>query len=298
MEARNYRAGGPMKSLVLIVAATLLLPIHSALAQVAATIAGVRMPAWVDRGGRRLPIIPGLDLRAGDQLVPGAGWRALVKLADGSLVKLGENGQLGFTELNPAADLFKAALNVLEGAFRFTTDLVAKSRKREVSIRAAQVTAGIRGTDLWGRSRAGNEIVCLIEGDIEVGAAGEQPVTMNQPLQFYRRIEGKTQPVGTVSAEQLKQWAAETELQSGKGVARLGGRYSVILGQADDSNGALGLYDQLRDAGYPAEILPVKQGDKFVYLVRIRHLASRAEANALANQLRGKYGVAEPKVSG
>ena len=276
-----------------------LLASSPSLAQVAATIEGVQMPAWVERAGRRVPIIPGMELRAGDQVVTGAGSRLLVKLGDGSLVKLGENGSLRFTELNPARELFKAALNVLEGAFRFTTDVVAKTRtKREVSIRAAQVTAGIRGTDLWGRSRAGNEIVCLIEGDIEVAAAGEQPVTMNQPLQFYRRIEGKTQPVGTVSKEQLVQWAAETELQSGKGVARVGGRFSVILGQADDQNGALALYDQLRDAGYPAEILPVKQGDKFVYAVRIRHLPSRAEANALASQLRGKFGITEPAVSG
>jgi len=89
-----------------------------------------------------------------------------------------------------------------------------------------------------GRSRAGNEIVCLIEGDIEVAAAGEPPVTMNQPLQFYRRIEGKTQPVGTVSKQQLDQWAAETELQAGKGVARRGGRFSVTLASADDQNTA------------------------------------------------------------
>ena len=287
-----------MKSLLLLVATALLIPVHSALAQVAATIEGVQMPAWVERNGRRVPIIPGMELRAGDQLVTGAGSRALVKLADGSLVKLGENGQLGFQELNPAADLFKAALNVLEGAFRFTTDLVAKSRKREVSIRAAQVTAGIRGTDLWGRSRAGNEIVCLIEGDIEVAAAGEQPVTMNQPLQFYRRLEGKTQPVGTVSKQQLDQWAAETELQPGKGVARVGGRFSVILGQFDEQNGALGLYDSVAGAGYPAQIRPVKEGEKITYYVVIRNLPSRAEANAIANQVRGKFGVAEPKVSG
>jgi hypothetical protein len=287
-----------MKSLLLIVATTLLVPFHAALAQVAATIEGVQMPAWVERGGRRVPIIPGMELRAGDQLVTGAGSRALVKLADGSLVKLGENGQLGFAELSPARDLFKAALNVLEGAFRFTTDIVAKSRKREVSIRAAQVTAGIRGTDLWGRSRAGNEIVCLIEGDIEVAAAGEPPVTMNQPLQFYRRVEGKTQPVGTVSKEQLDQWAAETELQAGKGVARVGGRFSVILGQADEQNGALVLYDSVRSAGYAAEIRPVKEGEKITYYVVIRHLASRGEANALANQLRGRFGITEPKVSG
>jgi hypothetical protein len=287
-----------MKSLLLIVATALLIPVHSALAQVAATIEGVQMPAWVERGGRRLPIIPGMELRAGDQLVTGAGSRALVKLADGSLVKLGENGQLGFQELNPAADIFKAALNVLEGAFRFTTDLVAKSRRREVSIRAAQVTAGIRGTDLWGRSRAGNEIVCLIEGEIEVAAAGESPVAMNQPLQFYRRIEGKTQPVGTVSKEQLEQWATETELQPGKGIARVGGRFSVILGQFDEQNGALALYDSVGNAGYAVQIRPVKEGEKITYYVVIRNLPSRAEANTVANKLRGNFGVAEPRVSG
>src|SRR5207253_580520 len=146
-------------------------------------------------GARRCPVSLGAAVD-----VP----RAPVKLGDGSLVKLGENGQLGFAELSPAVDLFKAALNVLEGAFRFTTDLVAKSRKREVSIRAAQVTAGIRGTDLWGRSRQGNEIVCLIEGEIEVVAEGEPAVSMNQPLQFYRRIEGKAQPIGTVEKAQLE----------------------------------------------------------------------------------------------
>lgn len=268
-------------------------------AQVAATVEGVQMPAWVERGGHRLPVIPGMELRAGDQVTTGAGARLLVKLAEGSLVKLGENGQLRFAELSAGRELFRATLNVLQGAFRFTTDVVAKTRStREVSIRAAQVIAGIRGTDLWGRSRSGNEIVCLIEGEIDVAAEGEQPVAMNQPLQFYRRIEGKTQPVGTVDTAQLAQWAAETELQSGRGALRSGGRYSVLLGAAPEQNRALALYDELRNAGYPAEIRPVKDADKIMYYVRIRQLASRAEAQALANQLRGKFGITEPKVSG
>jgi hypothetical protein len=188
---------------------------------------------------------------------------------------------------------------VLQGAFRFTTDAVSKLRtRREVNVRVAQVTAGIRGTDLWGRSRRGNEIVCLIEGEIEVGAEGEQAVTMNQPLQFYRRTDGKTQPVGAVDAPQLAQWSAETELQGGKGVLRLGGRYSLILGAAPDQNGALSMYDELRNAGYPAEIQPVKDAEKVTYYVRIRHLPSRAEAEALANQLRGKFGITEPRIAG
>jgi hypothetical protein len=267
-------------------------------AQIAATVEGVQMPAWVERNGVRQPIVPGMELRAGDQVVSGADARVLVRLAEGSIVKLGENGQLRFTELSPTRELFKAALNVLEGAFRFTTELAAKNRKREVTVRAAQVTAGIRGTDFWGRSRKDNEIVCLIEGELEVGAEGEQAITMNQPLQFYRRIEGKTQPVGVVEKKQLDQWAAETDVQAGKGAARRGGRFSVLLAAAEEQNSALALYDELRNAGYPAELWPVKQADKLVYVVRIRQLPSRAEANALAGKLRGKFGIAEPKVSG
>ena len=120
---------------------------------------------------------------------------------------------------------------------------------------------------------------------------------MDQPLQFYRRIEGKTQPVGFIERKQLDDWARETDLEAGKGAARLGGRWSVWLASAEDQSGALRLYDELRAAGYPAEILPRKDADKLLYLVRIRQLPSKAEAQALAEQLRGKYGVTEPRVS-
>ena len=285
-----------MKSLLFLLATALLLPAQAGLAQVAASVEGVQMPAWVERDGRRVPILPGMELRAGDQVVTGPGSRLMVKLAEGSIVKLGENGQLRFTEMSAGRELFRAALNVLEGAFRFTTDIVAKSRKREVSIRAAQVTAGIRGTDFWGRSRQGNEIICLIEGEVEVAAPGAQAVTMNQPRQFYRRLDGKTQPVGVVDEKQIAVWSAETDLEAGKGVARRDGRSSVVLASAPEQAPALAIYDALRDAGYPAELSPVKQGDAMVYRVVIQHLASRAEAAVLAEKLRGKYGVTDPKI--
>ena len=286
-----------MRPLLLALAMLLAVPSERASAQVAAVVEGVQMPAWVERDGKRLPLLPGMELRAGDQIVSGAGSRIVVKLSEGSLVKLGENGQLRFTEISMTREAFKAALGVLEGAFRFTTNVAAKERKREVRIRAGQVTAGIRGTDVWGRARAANEMVCLIEGEVEVGAEGEQPMTMNQPMQFYRRVDGKTMPVGMVDKDQLARWSSEVDLQRGKGLAQRGGRYSVVLASYDDQNGALALSDELQAAGYPAEIRPVKSSDKLTYFVRIRQLASRAEAQALADQLRGKFRIAEPQVS-
>jgi hypothetical protein len=267
-------------------------------AQPAASIEGVQMPAWVERAGVRRPLAVGMELKGGDTVTTGAGSRALVRLSEGSLVKLGENGSLTISEINPdSGGLFKAALRVAEGAFRFTTDLFSKVRRREVSIRVATVTAGIRGTDLWGKSSGERQTVCLIEGAIEVGADGEKPVTMNQARQFYRREKGQTLPIGFVEAAQLAEWAKETEIEAGKGAARRGGKWKVMLASADTQSAALAVYDELRDAGYAAEIRPAQAGGKVEYRVRIANLPSRAEADALAAQLRGRHGVVEPKVS-
>ena len=266
--------------------------------QSGAVVDGVQMPAWLERDGKRVPLAPGMELRAADRIFSGGGARVQVKLSEGSVVKLGENGRLVFAEMQPGKDLFKATLQVLEGAFRFTTELVGKGKKREVSVRVSQVTAGIRGTDLWGRSRDERQIVCLIEGAIDVGADGEKPVRMDKPLQFYQRDKGKTQPVGLVEAKQLEQWSRETEIEAGKGAARRGGKFIVELVTLDSQSGAGAISRQLQDAGYPAQVAQRKEGDKVTYTVRIRQLPSREEAQILANRLKGKFGVKEPKVAG
>ena len=264
----------------------------------AAVVEGVQMPAWVERGGARAPISPGMALRQGDQVRTGGGSRLLLRLSEGSLVKLGENASLRVTELAPTKDLFKGALSVLEGAFRFTTTALGINRRRDININVATVTAGVRGTDLWGKSVPARQVVCLIEGKIEVGAPGEAPVTLDQSRQFYQRTNDQTQPVGFVEPAQLGEWAKETEIEAGKGAARRGGRFGVELARVESQNDALAVYDAARAAGYPAEIRPIRQEDKLTYIVRIRSLPSRAEAQALANQLKGRFGVAEPRAAG
>ncbi|MDA1118345.1 MAG: FecR domain-containing protein [Proteobacteria bacterium] len=239
-----------MKRVLAILGAVLLsAAAGQAQAAPAAVVDGVQMPAWVERAGvgaaRRLPIAPGMELRGGDEVRTGAGSRVYIRLAEGSLVKLGENASLRIIDIAPdRGGFFMAALNVLEGAFRFTTDLLARERRRDVSIRIATVTAGIRGTDLWGKSSPERQVVCLIDGKIEVG-----------------------------------------------------GKWKVTLASADTQGAALEVYDRLRSAGYAAEIYPTKSGAQRVYLVRISRLPSKADAEALAEQLRGTAGVEDPKVS-
>lgn len=289
-----------MKRLPMIVlAAALALGARVSLAAPAAVVEGVQMPAWVERDAKRVPLAPGMELKGGDELRTGAGARIYVKLSEGSLVQLGENASLRLQDLAPQRDgLFKAAMNVLEGAFRFTTDVLAKNRRREVDITVRTVTAGIRGTDLWGKSTDERQIVCLIEGRIEVGAQGEPAVTMDQPQQFYQRVRGQTLPVGKVADAQFAEWAKETAIEAGRGAVRRGGRWTITLATVETQAAALAVYDAVREAGYAATILPVQSGEKTLYHVRIGQLPSKGDAEMLAGQLRGKYGIADPKVSG
>jgi len=282
----------------IVLSAGLALAAAQAIAAPAAVVEGVKMPAWVEHDGVRTPLAPGMALIGGDQVQTGADSRLLVRLAEGSRVRLGANATLLIANIESnRGGFFRAALNVLEGAFRFTTEALAKARRREVSITLRTVTAGIRGTDLWGRSTDAKQIVCLIEGKIEVEPDNEGAITMDRPLQFYQREHGKSLPVGRVSPEQLAKWAAETEIAKGAGAAMRGGKWKLTLATATTQGEALDVYLRLRAAGYPARICPAKAGGKRVYHVRITQLPSRADAEALAGRLRGDMGVAEPKVS-
>lgn len=266
-----------------------------------ALVEAVQMPAWVERGTDRIPLSPGMALRDRDRVRTGDNARIVLRLAEGSTVKLGEKGSLLLDgmRMQPRENVFAATMKVFEGAFRFTTNVLVRYRgRREVEVTISAVTAGIRGTDLWGKAAADRDIVCLIEGAIEVRRGAEPPFTMDQPLSFYIAPKDKPAlPVAPVPKEQLEQWATETDIQPGRGAARQGGRWKVVLATVDTQQEALRLYDTVRAAGYAADIRPEEVQGKRAYAVRLSHLPSQAEAQALADALRGRLGVAEPKVT-
>ena len=258
-------------------------------------------PEHVERDGANIPLAPGMALRDRDRVRTGDGARILLRMAEGSAVKLGEKGSLLLDNMRMQRkeNVFAATMNVFEGAFRFTTNVLVKYRgRREVEVTISAVTAGIRGTDLWGKAAPDRDIVCLIEGIIEVRRGAEAPFTMDQPLSFYIAPKDKPAlPVAPVDPKQLQQWATETEIQAGRGAARQGGKWKVVLASVDTQPEALKVYDAVRAAGYAAEIRPHEAAGKHTYAVRLAQLPSKTEAQALADALRGKMGVAEPKVS-
>jgi hypothetical protein len=121
---------------------------------------------------------------------------------------------------------------------------------------------------------------------------------MDQPLSFFIAPRGQPPlPVQPVKPEQLQQWATETEIAAGAGAARRGGRWKVVLASAESENEVLRVYQDVRAAGYAAELAPRRVDGRRAYDVRIAQLPSRAEAEALAASLAGKHGVSAPRVT-
>lgn len=247
----------------------------------AVKVEAVQYPAWLERGGHSVPVSPGTELQANDQLRTGQNARLQLRLAEGSTVKLGENAHFKVERIQNRS-VFSAALTVLAGAFRFTTEAAAKARKRDITVRVSTVTAGIRGTDLWGKSTDERDLVCLIEGKISVASENRDSVTLDQPLDFYQRPRGGEPQVSKVDAKQLEQWALETEISRGGAAARAGGAWGVAAMTTSTRDEALAMNRRLRAAGYPSEIVSAEGR----YSVRIMGLAGESEAQALAGNLR------------
>ena len=267
------------------------------------TVEAVVSPAWLERGGSRLPLAPGMRLKDGEKIHTGPGARALLRMAEGSAVKLGENAALGLDGLadkrgGGAARPVTASLDVARGAFRFTTGIFGRSQaRRDVRVRVATVTAGIRGTDLWGKSDERRDLVCLIEGKISVNHAQTGEFTMADPLSFFvAPRQQKPLPVAPVDPKQLEEWAAETEIEPGSGGARRGGRYHVTAGVSPDQKTALAAYDTLRAAGYPAVIRPVRTESGTEYRMRLLGFPSSKDAGATVAKLKA-LGLTEAAVS-
>ena len=256
-----------------------------------AVVEAVQYPAWLERGGNAVPLSPGLKLQPQDKLRTGANARVQLQLAEGSAVKLGENAQF-VIERAEDRGVFRAALSVLAGAFRFTTSTLGKRSQRDISIKVKNATAGIRGTDLWGKSTDERDLVCLLEGKITVGSEGHPTVTLDTPLDFYQKPRDGTPSVARVDAKQVEEWAKETEISVDGAAARAGGKWRMVAAVKTKRDEARSLSRSLRAAGYPAEVVAK---DKY-FIVQVPGFTGEAEARSAMAAVRDMTGVALPTV--
>ncbi|HVY08323.1 MAG TPA: SPOR domain-containing protein [Burkholderiales bacterium] len=265
-----------------------------------AVVEGVQLPAWVTRDGTRRPLAIGAELKSQDEVATGSNSRLLLRLGDGSMVKLGENGRLLLSDLaqKRSEGFIAATLKVLQGAFRFTTEAAVKRRtSRNISVQFSTLTAGIRGTDIWGKNLGDKEVLVLIEGKISVAHAGKPAVEMKDPLTYMQAPSAGDATVSAVPMDQLKAWAAETEIAEGQGALRKNGRWKLYIGSYQQQLQALSLYDSLRRDGYPVRIVPQQADGGQLYRVRLAGFTSEQEANALGLRLKEQNPKLEPMAS-
>jgi hypothetical protein len=284
----------------LAVVAALMLGLVPPLAAQILVVEGVLSPAWLERGGKREPLATGMTLEVGDKVHTGPGARALLRLAEGSAVKLGENAifavdRMLFKQAGERSFL-SAGLDAIRGAFRFTTGVFSKrAAERDVEVKISTITAGIRGTDVWGRSTAREDVVCLIEGRVSVVHGGKQ-VVMAGPLLFFVAPRGAAPlPVGPVAQPQVEGWVQETEMRAGSGASRPDGRYRVDVLSTRDREAALQAQRRAREAGFPARVesLQDSYGNEDHH-VRIAGLVTARDAAAVVEKLKA-LGLAEAR---
>lgn len=264
-----------------------------------ATVEAVQMPAWVERNGASIPLAPGTELMNGDEVRTAGRSRVLIRTADGSALRLGENAALSLEGMGMReGKLFAATMKVAEGAFRFTSEYFAEFRgEREVAVGLKAVTVGIHGTDVLGKSAPERQIVSLIDGKIDVIEPNGARFVMDEKFTVYVSENGVPKPVVMVPADQLEEWEAEAETQDGRGVCLRGGRWKVTISAGLAPNNALDLYEGLRSSGYAAEIIPAKVNEKRVYDVRLSQFETEKDAQAVATDLKEQRGEYDYKVS-
>jgi hypothetical protein len=115
---------------------------------------------------------------------------------------------------------------------------------------------------------------------------------------FYVADKGKAPAaIAAVDAAQISKWAAETEVQPGRGVARAGGQWRVRLALSETPAATLAMVDAAHALGFPATVRPFRTAEITRYEVSIRHLPSAAEAQAVATRLAAELKLTEVKIS-
>lgn len=262
--------------------------IGSAAAAPPATVALVTPPVQRVANGASAPLAPGDALLPGTRLLTGANSRVVLQLGDGSEIKLGERTSFALTASAPPLardEPFSAAIDVLKGAFRFTTTALGRDLRRDIRATVGTTTIGIRGTDVWGRAAPARDFVVLIEGDIELTRAG-RTVRLRDPQTVFSAEAGAAPaPLRRVEGEELAGYAAETEPSMGDGALVPDGTWQLVLSSYRTTEDPAALLARVRDAGYPAALGDVAIAGQPRRRVRIAQIVSRAAAEALAARI-------------
>jgi hypothetical protein len=252
-------------------------------------IEAVQLPAWVERSEQRRPAAPGAVLRETDKAITAEGSRMLLRMSDRSVIKLGEKTEFQIEGLasdrsgvaGPSA--IKATLRLITGVFRYATDYTSKAlgNQRDINLRLATATVGIRGTDFWSMTDATHDAVCLFEGKVAVLRDAKAEVSLDKPGAFWLVFTGQEEkPPGQATPDQLAKFIGQAEMSPGSGILLPGGRWRAVAALLPSVIDARALSARLQAAGYPAEVRSKSGGHE----VRVNQFATQEDAQSVLNR--------------
>lgn len=106
--------------------------------------------AWIDRGGARLTLAVGSEVRRGDVVRTGKPGALGLVLLDNTNVSLGSASTLRLADFvyDPDAGNFALALHFLKGSFAYLSGLIGKLAPGSIRLQLPDATIAVRGTRL------------------------------------------------------------------------------------------------------------------------------------------------------
>lgn len=265
----------------------------------AAQVELLQSPAWLVRDGQESPLARDHVLRSGDIIRTGERARVRVGLEEGSDIKIGPAARVELPELRAPEEesgIFESLVDVVRGAFRFTTGEVGADRRRDMEFRVGAVVAGIRGTDIWGKAADDRDFIVLLEGEIEVGTRTPDTRLSEPGTAYIQPKVGDAIPDERISMETIREFARETEPLTERGRLTPEGRWQVMLDSLRDESRARSARERYREAGYPVEREIATVNGKRWHRLLLDGAATRESAEAWARELERTFNVREPWV--
>lgn len=130
----------------------------------------VQGEATVWRGETAIPAKIGGEITRGDTLSTAADSRLLVTFTDGTQLTLGERAEafIEYYVYNPIKKKGAAFVEVVKGAFRFTSGRMRDLNDKRIEVRAGSATFAADGSDFWGGPMDDAYAFLLLSGRIEV----------------------------------------------------------------------------------------------------------------------------------
>lgn len=121
-------------------------------------------------GAGKSALAEGSVVNVGDRIDTGDEARLELTLADDTKMTLGGNARLVIDEFvyNPEKSQGWAFLDLIKGAFRFTTGKISGMTDKKVTVKTGFASLSVRGTDFWGGPIDDSHGVLVLEGKVEV----------------------------------------------------------------------------------------------------------------------------------